>query len=339
LAKKYQLKNDKGATIKYRLDETLTVRGSEVTYEKLLDLASMETTDSRYGISPIQKWSSSHGQVRDYTKGRSETDQVMRLAPLSVKGDTGNIHRRHVELALGFGLGRSLQSIESISDVGGAISIKGKVVLSENQTGTCIARLDSDYVVRQAQLEVVVGLNTYLYQVETEGTYQAEGFCCAKKGHLLLSKTTPKPEPKAGAAKPKAGAAKSKTAKSGTGKSKSKAAQPETRAGQVLTRGAGSKTEAIRDRVVEDIQVECKSIRFGLGDEEYEELTQMPAELGMQIMDHYRLLTDDERRAVGLIPPIRPTGLYGLLGVGPVALFCIFLLAWRAVGSRRTARE
>ncbi len=282
--------------ITYRIDEVLVVRGEEVTFEKVLDVAATRSSNPAFSITPFQKWSSAHGQVRDFTKsgGESdESDQVMRLAPQFLGREVGVAHRRNIELALGVGVGRWLRSVESVSYEGEAISVEGVVGLVEGETGRGSMKLASDFVMRRGHFSVSRGGSTYLYDIETDGTYEAEGWRCTKNGRFKLVRTEPRP-----------------------------AAEPTAEGRQV----------------VEEFQVECKEVRFGLDDDEYERLTRMPVEHPMQVMDPNGLLTPEEKRRLSAGPSVGVSWLTYLFGAGGFVLLIGWILTdWLIV--RRRARK
>ena len=139
--------------IRYHQSGTAMIKGSEVTFEK--KILEQETTHDGYRISDYQKWSNTQGHVRDLSSVGGE--QLMELGDLSSIESVGRLYAQEVLLGLGFGIGRYIKSVESITnDENGDVLVHGTVVLGqepEQLEGSCTLVLRKDLFPQKIYIE------------------------------------------------------------------------------------------------------------------------------------------------------------------------------------------
>jgi len=140
-------------TIRYRQSKTVMIRGNEVTFEK--KILSQESTHEGYSISDYQKWGNVRGHVRDLASAGDE--RLMELGNLSTNESVGKLYAREALLGLGFGIGRYIKTIDSVSNgEDGEILVRGTVAFGQEPKvteGDCVLRLRDDFFPIEIHIE------------------------------------------------------------------------------------------------------------------------------------------------------------------------------------------
>lgn len=157
----------------HRLRRLLTVRGPEVTIERLEDLATMKHPE--YVALPNRgcRWSSAGGVERVWSP--ETNDLHIEGTPASDGLLRWDAHM--LEWACGYGIAKWMESVDSMRVGDGMLTVKGKIRLMGYDDSRVELQLDPDRIVRRAVISVPGkdggGSNDYV--VDTSGTVRPEG--------------------------------------------------------------------------------------------------------------------------------------------------------------------
>jgi hypothetical protein len=159
----------------HRLRQILTVREPEVTIERREDAEPMKHPE--YVAIPNLgcRWSSSGGVERVWSP---ETNELRVLGAPAAEG----LLRWDADVlrwCCGHGFARRLESVESLSEADGKLTIRGRMRLIGRDDIRVEMQLDRDLIVRQAVISISApaggGAGTNEYSVRTRGTAHPEG--------------------------------------------------------------------------------------------------------------------------------------------------------------------
>jgi len=175
--------------IKYEARETLMTRGTQVTFEK--EITSQKPSMEGFSISEKMKWSNAAGHIRELSSAGGEF--IMSLDPLetATNKNIGTSRSDNVLLAMGVGIGRIIESIESIQhEPNGDITVKGTVSLSGFKS-PCTMRLNKDYF--PLHISIIVSRNMSLhetYDIHIDEVSTVNGHWYGKSGKLVIEELT-----------------------------------------------------------------------------------------------------------------------------------------------------
>ncbi len=248
----------------FRFKEQMTVRGGETTFVRDVYTTPLLPSDAETTFVSHQKWGDSGGVLWEFLESKEYRDRSM----LIKKGDLGPTgvcggQRREIEFSLGFGFGKRIKNISSVTRKNNQLLLEGSILLWDDDVSTFRLSIDQDLVVRNAVIRVEAGNNQTRYDVSTEGSVKDHDFVFARTGH-------------------------------------------HTRTALGLKKPAVKLKVPFKPHITDEFDVDFKSAKFRLGDEEYKALTKMETPPGTHVADQVR----NKRYTVG--PNNEPTD------VGPV---------------------
>jgi hypothetical protein len=164
--------------IKYEARKTLMVRDTQVTFER--EYTSQKSTMEPFSFSEKTKWSNTTGHIRELTTTRGKSD--MSISPLE-RFAPGTWYSDKILLAMGVGIGRFIESIESIqNEPNGDLTVKGNIFL-DGSGGPCTMRLNKDYFPLHISLMVVLRQETY--EITIDEVAKVDGHWYGKTGKLV----------------------------------------------------------------------------------------------------------------------------------------------------------
>jgi hypothetical protein len=167
--------------IKYESRTTLMVKGTQVTFEN--EFTSQKSTIEGISINDKRKWSNAAGHVRELTTSNGEL--IMSLCPLE-RHSSGASHAEQILLTMGVGIGRIIESIESIQkEQNGDMTVKATVSL-RGFKNPCTMRLNKDYF--PLQISIVITRNESLqelYEVHIDEVAKVDGHWYGKVGKFV----------------------------------------------------------------------------------------------------------------------------------------------------------
>jgi len=178
--------------IKYEARKTLMAKGTQVTFEK--EITSQKPSMEGFFISKSMKWSNAAGHIRELSSAGNES--ILSIAPLetATNSNIGTSSSSHVLLAMGVGIGRIIESIESIQhDPNGDMTVKGTVFFRGGKN-PCTMRLNRDYF--PLHILIVVAPNESYeetYEMHIDEVSKINGHWYGKAGKFLYKQQTRMP--------------------------------------------------------------------------------------------------------------------------------------------------
>ena len=168
----------------FRFKEQMMCRGRESTFERDVYTKSLLPSDSKTSFVSHQKWSNAGGLIREFLESKEYDDRSMKIE----SGESiavWNIFRQRMEIefSLGFGFGKRIKTIKSVTKKGNQLVLEGSILLWEDDVSTYRLSLDQDLLVRSASIRVEAGNNQTQYDVSTEGSVKVQEFVFASTGH------------------------------------------------------------------------------------------------------------------------------------------------------------
>jgi hypothetical protein len=168
----------------FRFKEQMMLRGAETTVVRDLYTMSPAPSDSGTMYIPHHKWSDTDGLVRHFHEDKRYDDRSMEIR----RGESTPVgivsaKRREVEFSLGFGFGRRIKTISSVTRKDRRLVLEGSIQIWQEDVSTFRLSIDEDLVVRDAVIKVEAEGNQTRYDVSTEGSVKDDGFVFARTGH------------------------------------------------------------------------------------------------------------------------------------------------------------
>ena len=153
----------------FRFKEQMMLRGAYTTLVRDLYTMSPMPSDSGTMFIPHHKWSDTDGLVRHFHEDKRYDDRSMEIRPgESTPVGIVSAMCRKVEFSLGFGFGRRIKTISSVTRKDHQLVLEGSIQIWQEDVSTFRLSIDEDLVVRDAVINVDAEGNQTRYDVSTE---------------------------------------------------------------------------------------------------------------------------------------------------------------------------
>lgn len=175
--------------LKYYYNMEYILRGQDVTQVRAVDQVKTETAEGYPQTIPYHKWSNKGGLCQDLADdGYSTRSKILETQHNSAWSSVMLEQLLQVEFALGYGFGKRLVRIDTLTATPTGWTLTGPFKIWGNDTGTCTLDLDKDYVVRKAVIDTVSVSNTlWKFEITTADSVRTDRFTFAKTGHFKQS--------------------------------------------------------------------------------------------------------------------------------------------------------
>ena len=168
--------------ITFEARRTLMMRGTEITFER--ENISYKSSREGAGLGKSSKWSNVGGVVKDLSVN---SESVMTIDSLDGFSGNGVTSTNIILLSIGVGIGRFIESIESIQhEPNGEMTARGTVSLFGFKS-PCIMQLNKDYF--PLHISIVVSRNPFLREtldIHIGEVSQVDGHWYGKTGTLVF---------------------------------------------------------------------------------------------------------------------------------------------------------
>lgn len=170
--------------IDFTYDETMIVRGKEVTFERKLADSRHRSGDTSTQMMPAQKWSNRGDDLKELTDDGSDAkfSKILEFRSKSAPS-LFDEQRMEIEFAFGFGFGMRIKEIESLKRDGDQSEVTGTIQIWQADISKFRLLLDKNLIVRHAEIDSDVSGNLTRFEISTAGTV-GERFLFAETGRL-----------------------------------------------------------------------------------------------------------------------------------------------------------
>jgi hypothetical protein len=255
-------KEEPSGPMPFRFKEQMIFRAGDTTFVRDVYTTPLAPSEAKTAFVSHQKWSDVGGLITEFLDSKEYDDRTLQIKSGEM-GPGGAIagQRREIEFSLGFGFGKRIKTISSVTKKGNQLVLEGSILLWVDDDSTFHLSIDQDLVVRNASIRVEAGGNQTRYDVVTQGTVKVDDFVFASTGH-------------------------------------------HTRTALGLKEPPVKLETPFKPHVTAEFDVDFKSAKFHLKDEEYNALTKIEIPPGTHVMDNVR----NKRYTVG------PDGVPGKIG-------------------------
>jgi hypothetical protein len=173
--------------MKYYYRMEVIRRGQDVTQVRTVDEARTEVAKGYPVAGRYHKWSNKGGVCRELSdtghgnQGSKTLDVEHNPALSSVILE----QLLQVEFALGYGFGKRLQGVSTLTASPTGWTLTGPFKIWGNDVGTCTIDLDKDLVVRKALVDTVSKSSVlWRFEIETSGSVRTDRITFAHSGHF-----------------------------------------------------------------------------------------------------------------------------------------------------------
>jgi hypothetical protein len=173
--------------IPFSHQEKIIIRNHEFTFFSDVDPDFDGELESGHRLTPHIRWTNRGGHVQELGMGQDNANAILTHLPEAHSFGGGNTMAWPVELSLGVGYGKRMQSLVLQDRNGDSIVAKCVLSLSDKEKSDCELIIDSEYIVRSATIRSGNDQRWYLYKIDTEGLLKVGDFQCAEKGNFAVS--------------------------------------------------------------------------------------------------------------------------------------------------------
>jgi hypothetical protein len=184
LAKQYGLENDKPEQLKLHYHEQMIFRGPDVTFIRAVDPNLRQAEGTRRQALGYQKWSNTDSLSREIKSTAAGEQRHLRINPGGQKNTISMDQRLEIELALGVGFGKRLQSIKSLQTHDGVTTLTGAIDIWPDDSSTYELDLDDHFLVRRSVIEIEIRGARARFETQTQGLAEQHGYAFAQTGSL-----------------------------------------------------------------------------------------------------------------------------------------------------------
>jgi len=171
----------RGALIKHQYNRQMAIRDNEVTFNSKLDESVKKENPHGFGFIPFTRRSNVAGANREYLKQYDGYEELS-IRPAGPSRDILLQDRMHVEFSLGFGFGKRIKEISSVTKTSTGYMIKGLIQPYQIEPCPFEMEIDQDFVVRHATITTTAGKGTTEFIINTEGVIKDGEFVFPMKG-------------------------------------------------------------------------------------------------------------------------------------------------------------
>ncbi len=173
------------AVIDFTYNESMIVRGKEVTFERTLANSTHQSGDPSIQMLPAQKWSNRGEDLKELTDDGTDArySKILEFRPKADPVSLFDEQRMEIEFAFGFGFGTRIKTIESLRKDGDQYEVTGTIQIWWADISTFHLLLDKNLIARHAEIDCDVSGNLTRFEISTEGTV-GERFLFAETGRL-----------------------------------------------------------------------------------------------------------------------------------------------------------
>lgn len=184
-AKEYELEDDPGAVISFRMRCNVIARGGEVTYSKEVVEQNILSGNPNYGITSNQRWSNASDVALDFRDSGGR--KAMTILPNTPGADSGQIYLREIKFAFGIGFGNYITAISDFRQIdSNNCEVTATLAMESGVSGKLVAKYElPSYVVRTAAVSLDSGRKEY--KITTMGLAGSKPRLLANGGSLSVS--------------------------------------------------------------------------------------------------------------------------------------------------------
>ncbi len=168
----------------FRFLEQMVIRGDETTFVRQFDPALAQKNSSTQQFVPYQKWSNGGGLSREIVEVSSGKEWIMDIRKRDPLGGLFPEQRMEIEFAHGFGFGKRIKEIKTITRAGATQIVEGSINMWDDDVSKFRIELDDDLVVKKAEIDTNTREKLSHFEIRTEGKVERAGFVFAKTGHF-----------------------------------------------------------------------------------------------------------------------------------------------------------